>query len=194
MTVITCQLHHLLCCLTTIAFHRFACAQTWKCFADVIVGISVVVLVVIFCLQRLGSSRIGFLYSPVLVTWFLVNATIGVYNIVKWQPDIFKAVSPSYAVRYFQSGSRGAWLSLGGCVLCITGSEAMFADMGHFSHKSILVNSLLVPACMSGGMDACVHVIGVLCMTVTVSVFADVYPLLHSLTQACLFFCCPHLS
>jgi len=108
------------------------------------VGISVAVLFVIFCLQRLGSSRIGFLYSPVLITWFLVNATIGVYNIVKWQPDIFKAVSPSYAVRYFQSGSRGAWLSLGGCVLCITGSEAMFADMGHFSHKSILVRSLLV--------------------------------------------------
>jgi len=53
-------------------------------------------------------------------------------------------VSPSYAVRYFQSGSRGAWLSLGGCVLCITGSEAMFADMGHFSHKSILVRSLLI--------------------------------------------------
>jgi len=112
--------------------------------ADVIVGISVAVLFVIFCLQRLGSSRIGFLYSPVLITWFLVNATIGVYNIVKWQPDIFKAVSPSYAVRYFQSGSRGAWLSLGGCVLCITGSEAMFADMGHFSHKSILVRSLLI--------------------------------------------------
>lgn len=109
-----------------------------------IVGISVAVIVVIFCLQRLGSSRIGILYSPVLITWFLVNATIGVYNIIKWQPDIFKAVSPSYAVRYFQSGSRGAWLSLGGCVLCITGSEAMFADMGHFSHKSILVRSLLI--------------------------------------------------
>ncbi|DBA78607.1 hypothetical protein WJX77_006388 [Trebouxia sp. C0004] len=109
---------------------------------DVVVGISVAVIVVIFCLQRLGSSRIGFLYSPVLITWFLVNATIGVYNIIKWQPDIFKAVSPSYAVRYFQSGSRGAWLSLGGCVLCITGSEAMFADMGHFSHKSILIVAL----------------------------------------------------
>ncbi|DBA78608.1 TPA: Potassium transporter, variant 2 [Trebouxia sp. C0004] len=115
---------------------------TMEWFADVVVGISVAVIVVIFCLQRLGSSRIGFLYSPVLITWFLVNATIGVYNIIKWQPDIFKAVSPSYAVRYFQSGSRGAWLSLGGCVLCITGSEAMFADMGHFSHKSILIVAL----------------------------------------------------
>ena len=116
---------------------------TWRlpcpCCADVIVGISVAVIVVVFCLQRLGSSRIGFLYSPILITWFLVNATIGVYNIIKWQPDVFKAISPHYAVRYFQSGSKGAWLSLGGCVLCITGSEAMFADMGHFSHKSILV-------------------------------------------------------
>lgn len=111
--------------------------------ADVIVGISVAVVIFVFCLQRLGSSKIGFLYSPILITWFLVNGAVGVYNIAKWQPDVFKAVSPSYAVRYFQSGSRRAWLSLGGCVLCITGSEAMFADMGHFSHKSILVSCLV---------------------------------------------------
>ncbi len=96
--------------------------------ADAIVGISVAVIVVIFSLQRLGSSRTGFLYSPILITWFLVNAAIGIYNIAKWQPDVFKAVSPSYALRYFQSGSRGAWLSLGGCVLCITGSQATFAS------------------------------------------------------------------
>ena len=193
------------------------CTKTWKQPADVIVGISVAVLLVIFCLQRLGSSRIGFLYSPILITWFLVNATIGVYNIVKWQPDVFKAVSPSYAVRYFQSGSRGAWLSLGGCVLCITGSEAMFADMGHFSHKSILVRFLLIRfqgqyTCrdmhqclhqgalmyvrMKSGRSVCVHGVHALDMPVTVNIFADECPLLHSflLTLACLSFCLSHPS
>lgn len=111
--------------------------------ADAIIGISAAVVVVLFSFQWLGSSRIGFLYSPVLITWHVLNGAIGIYNIAKWQPDVFKAVSPSYAVRYFQAGSYGAWLSLGGCVLCITGSEAMFADMGHFSHKAILVGAYL---------------------------------------------------
>ena len=58
--------------------------------ADVVVGISAAVIVMVFCLQGLGSRRIGFLYSPILILWFLVNASIGVYNIVKWQPDVFK--------------------------------------------------------------------------------------------------------
>ena len=124
-----------------------------------IVGISVAVIVFVFCLQRLGSSKIGFLYSPILITWFLVNGAVGIYNIAKWQPDVFKAVSPSYAVKYFQSGSRRAWLSLGGCVLCITGSEAMFADMGHFSHKSILVSCLAVAVAVSVPVAVCLRLL-----------------------------------
>lgn len=58
--------------------------------ADVVVGISAAVIVLVFCLQRLGSRRIGFLYSPILILWFVVNASIGIFNIIKWQPDVFK--------------------------------------------------------------------------------------------------------
>lgn len=54
-------------------------------------------------------------------------------------PDVFKAISPHYAFSFLVDGGRASWISLGGVILCISGSEAMFADMGHFSHKAITV-------------------------------------------------------
>ena len=55
-------------------------------------------------------------------------------------PDVFKAISPHYAVRYFFSAGQASWVSLNGILLCVSGSEALFADMGHFSHCAITVS------------------------------------------------------
>lgn len=57
-------------------------------------------------------------------------------------PDVFKAISPHYAFKYFLSSGRASWVSLTGVVLCISGSEATYADMGHFSHRAITVRFL----------------------------------------------------
>ena len=57
-------------------------------------------------------------------------------------PDVFKAISPHYAFRYFFSAGQASWVSLNGILLCVSGSEALFADMGHFSHMAITVSVL----------------------------------------------------
>lgn len=75
------------------------------------------------------------LYTQFIKAPFLVK--------YRYMPDVFKAVSPHYAFRYFLSSGRASWVSLTGIVLCISGSEATYADMGHFSHRAITVRYLL---------------------------------------------------
>ncbi|BDA48595.1 Potassium transporter 23 [Coccomyxa sp. Obi] len=108
---------------------------------DAMAGISCAILLALFSIQRFGTSRLGMVFSPVLLLWFLVNAAIGVYNIARHMPDVFKAISPHYAFMYFLSSGRASWVSLTGIVLCISGSEATYADMGHFSHRAITIGT-----------------------------------------------------
>ncbi|XP_073526565.1 uncharacterized protein [Phyllobates terribilis] len=100
-------------------------------------AISAVILIALFLLQRFGTSKVSFLFSPIMGLWTLTTPVVGVYNIVKHYPTIFKAISPHYVVHLFSHHGKESWLLLGGTVLCITGSEAMFADLGHFSKPSI---------------------------------------------------------
>ena len=65
-------------------------------------------------------------------------------------PDVFKAVSPHFAFRYFISAGEPSWVSLNGILLCVSGSEALFADMGHFSHRAISVSFLSLLAAEMG--------------------------------------------
>ncbi|RWR95931.1 putative potassium transporter 17 isoform X1 [Cinnamomum micranthum f. kanehirae] len=102
-------------------------------------GLSAVVLVVLFLLQRFGTSRVSFLFSPIMAAWTFTTPMIGIYSIASHYPSIFKALSPRYIFLFFQRNGKEGWLLLGGTVLCITGSEAMFADLGHFNKRSIQI-------------------------------------------------------
>ncbi|WVZ26385.1 hypothetical protein V8G54_004929 [Vigna mungo] len=102
-------------------------------------ALSAVVLIVLFLLQKFGTSRVSFLFSPIMGAWTLSTPIVGVYSIIHHYPSIFKALSPHYIFYFFWRNGKSGWLLLGGTVLCITGSEAMFADLGHFNPKSIQI-------------------------------------------------------
>nr|AAX13997.1 putative high-affinity potassium transporter protein [Phytolacca acinosa] len=97
------------------------------------------ILVLLFALQHYGTHRVGFLFAPIVITWLVCISTIGVYNIVYWNPRVYRALSPYYMYKFLKKTQRGGWMSLGGILLCMTGSEAMFADLGHFSQLSIKI-------------------------------------------------------
>ncbi|KAL2240500.1 potassium transporter 8-like [Sesamum indicum] len=103
------------------------------------VPVACIILLFLFYLQHYGTHRVGFLFAPVVITWLFCISAIGVYNIFHWNPHVYKALSPYYMYKFLKKTQRGGWMSLGGILLCITGSEAMFADLGHFSQLSIKI-------------------------------------------------------
>ncbi|KAK6789014.1 hypothetical protein RDI58_012813 [Solanum bulbocastanum] len=103
------------------------------------VPLTCVILIALFALQHYGTHRVGFLFAPVVIIWLMCISAIGVYNIIKWDRHVYRALSPYYMYTFLKKTQRGGWMSLGGILLCITGSEAMFADLGHFSQLSIQI-------------------------------------------------------
>ncbi|GMH31136.1 hypothetical protein Nepgr_032979 [Nepenthes gracilis] len=103
------------------------------------VPVACLILIGLFALQHFGTHRVGFLFAPVVMTWLFCISAIGLYNIIHWNPHVYQALSPYYMYKFLKKTRRGGWMSLGGILLCITGSEAMFADLGHFSQLSIKV-------------------------------------------------------
>ncbi|XP_008346085.2 probable potassium transporter 13 isoform X1 [Malus sylvestris] len=99
--------------------------------------IACIILVGLFALQHFGTHKVGFLFAPIMLTWLLCICGVGIYNIFRWNPGVIRALSPYYIYNFFKITGRVGWSSLGGIVLCITGTEAMFADLGHFSKLSI---------------------------------------------------------
>ncbi|CAJ1931483.1 unnamed protein product [Sphenostylis stenocarpa] len=110
-----------------------------KMHAYVEVPASCIILIGLFALQHYGTHRVGFLFAPVIILWLFCISTIGIYNIFYWNPHVYKALSPYYAFHLLMKTQKGGWMALGGILLCITGSEAMFADLGHFSQLSIKI-------------------------------------------------------
>ncbi|XP_077230055.1 putative potassium transporter 17 [Tasmannia lanceolata] len=106
---------------------------------SVVEALSAVVLIVMFLLQRFGTSRVSFLFSPIMAAWTVTTPMIGIYSIVRNYPGIFKSISPHYIVRFFLQNGKEGWILLSGTVLCITGAEAMFADLGHFNKRAIQI-------------------------------------------------------
>ncbi|XP_019192224.1 PREDICTED: potassium transporter 2-like isoform X2 [Ipomoea nil] len=104
-----------------------------------VIPITCVILVCLFALQHYGTHRIGFAFAPVVLAWLLCISALGLYNIFHWNPHIYKALSPYYMVKFLKKTRQRGWMSLGGILLCITGSEAMFADLGHFSYAAIQI-------------------------------------------------------
>ena len=112
-----------------------------------VVPITVVVMIFLFLLQRYGTDRVGRLFGPVMVVWFVVIALLGLQMIVR-HPQVLLALNPWYGVKFFYSHGLQAFIALGGVVLALTGAEALYADMGHFGKKPIRVAwfSFVLPA------------------------------------------------
>uniref|UniRef100_A0A7N0TEU4 Potassium transporter n=1 Tax=Kalanchoe fedtschenkoi TaxID=63787 RepID=A0A7N0TEU4_KALFE len=107
--------------------------------ADAVVIVSIVILAGLFSIQQFGTSKVGFSFAPALALWFFSLGSIGIYNLVKYDLSVLRAFNPVYIYLFFSHNSLKAWSALGGCVLCITGAEAMFADLGHFTVLSIQI-------------------------------------------------------
>ncbi|MBU1228807.1 MAG: KUP/HAK/KT family potassium transporter [Proteobacteria bacterium] len=105
------------------------------------------VLVALFMMQKHGTDKIGKVFGPVMILWFSTLAVLGLVAIFK-NPEILKAVNPYYAVRFFAENHFHGMVVLGSVVLCITGGEALYADMGHFGRVPIRLSwyGLVLPA------------------------------------------------
>jgi KUP system potassium uptake protein len=101
-----------------------------------VVPLTLAILLGLFLVQRRGTDTIGKAFGPVMLVWFLVLAVLGSMAILRY-PSVLQSVSPLWAVRLFQDDPTRAFLTLGGVVLCITGGEALYADMGHFGRQPI---------------------------------------------------------
>ncbi|CAI0463739.1 unnamed protein product [Linum tenue] len=115
---------------------------------EAVIGISVAILVAIFSVQRFGTDKVGLSFAPIILIWFAFIGGIGVYNLFKYDVGVLRAFNPKYIVDYFSGNGKEAWISLGGIVLCITGTEAMFADLGHFNVRAVQISfsGLVFPA------------------------------------------------
>ena len=108
-----------------------------------VVPITVIVLVALYAVQSKGTTGIGRWFGPVMLIWFAVLAVLGVINIIK-APEILAALNPMHAISFFVRNKLIAFIALGAVVLAFTGTEALYADMGHFGAKPIRIAWSLV--------------------------------------------------
>ncbi|XP_072070034.1 potassium transporter 11-like isoform X3 [Arachis hypogaea] len=116
---------------------------------EVVVLVSVAIIVGLFSLQHYGTDRVGWLFAPIVLLWLLLIGAIGIYNILNYDRSVLRAFSPVYIYRYLKRGRREDWTSLGGIMLSITGTEALFADLAHFPVSSVQIAfTVLVFPCL----------------------------------------------
>jgi KUP system potassium uptake protein len=102
----------------------------------VVVGVSVAILFTLFVAQRRGTGGVGMIFGPIMLVWFLTIGSLGAYWIVQ-NPGVLWAIDPRHAASFFLTHHMTGFWVLGSVVLCITGGEALYADMGHFGRKPI---------------------------------------------------------
>ncbi|WVZ08690.1 hypothetical protein V8G54_022036 [Vigna mungo] len=126
-----------------------------------LVLLACVILVGLFALQHCGTHKVAFMFAPIVIIWLVSIFSVGLYNTIHWNPQIVRAISPYYIIKFFSKTGKEGWVSLGGILLCITdaetfktqmlefanclpysfapspGTEAMYADLGHFTASSI---------------------------------------------------------
>ena len=116
-------------------------------FTKYVVPITLVILLALFMVQKHGTGGIGRFFGPITLLWFLAIGVLGVLQIVE-NPVILKALSPYYALKFIFDNPGITFVVLGAIVLCVTGAEALYADMGHFGVKPIRLAwfSVVMPA------------------------------------------------
>jgi KUP system potassium uptake protein len=117
--------------------------------AGAVVPITVVIIVILFLVQRRGTAAVGRVFGPVMIVWFVAIAACGITGIAT-NPRILKALSPTYALGFLVGHFGIAFFALAAVVLAVTGAEALYADMGHFGRPAITRAWLILvfPACV----------------------------------------------
>ena len=112
--------------------------------AAYVLPISVLILLALFVIQPQGTARIGRAFGPIMLVWFLTIGLLGLWGVAQ-HPSVLLAINPAYGLSYLFSHGVAGFLVLGGVFLCVTGAEALYADMGHFGARPIrLAWSVLV--------------------------------------------------
>ena len=101
-----------------------------------VVPVTLIIVVALFSVQRNGTARMGAMFGPIMLVWFATLAALGLYQIAQ-APGVLYALNPWHTVVFFRDNGAHAFLALGGVVLCLTGAEALYADMGHFGKRPI---------------------------------------------------------
>jgi KUP system potassium uptake protein len=104
--------------------------------AHLVVPITVLILFALFMIQRFGTARVGATFGPIMLVWFVTIGVLGFQSIAE-TPSVLSAINPWYALQFFRNHGLAGFLTLGAVVLCITGCEALYADMGHFGKRPI---------------------------------------------------------
>ena len=114
---------------------------------EVVIPTTLIVLTGLFSVQRFGTGGIGRFFGPVTLVWFIVLTALGLPHIIG-NPGVLVALNPAYAVAFFATQPLVAFIGLGAVVLCVTGGEALYADMGHFGKLPIRIAwySMVMPA------------------------------------------------
>src|SRR3546814_7492248 len=112
-------------------------------FKSYVVPLTVAVLVVLYMVQRRGTAGIGRWFGPIVLLWFTALGLMGIVNIIA-NPSILAALNPLYAISFLAQNGWLAFVALGAVVLAFTGAEALYADMGPFGRKPILLAWFLV--------------------------------------------------
>ncbi|KAK0624841.1 potassium transporter-domain-containing protein [Bombardia bombarda] len=102
-----------------------------------VIGVACAILVLLFAIQPLGTTKLATTFAPIVILWLGFNAAFGIYNLVYFDWSVLKAFSPYYAFRFFSEQQTHGWRMLGGILLAFTGVEALFADLGAFSLHAI---------------------------------------------------------
>jgi KUP system potassium uptake protein len=112
-----------------------------------VVPIAITILIGLFAVQHLGTARVGTMFGPVMITWFVTLGVLGANQVVR-DPTVLVALNPAYAWQFAADRPGVAFLALGGVFLVVTGAEALYADLGHFGRRPIQLGwfTVVLPA------------------------------------------------
>ncbi len=113
--------------------------------AAYVIPIALVLLIGLFVIQRFGTHRVGTVFGPIMVVWFVIIGVLGLMSVLQ-TPGVIASVLPTYAIGYIVSDPLTAFLALGSVVLCVTGAEALYADMGQFGRRPIRLSWFAIAA------------------------------------------------
>jgi KUP system potassium uptake protein len=107
-------------------------------FDPYVVPITLVILAVLFAVQRLGTGKVAAVFGPVMAVWFLCLGVAGLYHLIE-DPSVLLAINPYYAIAYLVGTPEGAFVTVGAVFLAVTGAEALYVDLGHFGRRPIVL-------------------------------------------------------
>jgi KUP system potassium uptake protein len=119
-----------------------ALEHTFVAGSDLVVGVVLFIIIMLFIFQRFGTKVVGGAFGPVMLVWFTMLAVLGINQIIHY-PQIFKALSPVYGMKLLFLHPKGFWL-LGAVFLCTTGAEALYSDLGHCGRRNIQFSWIFV--------------------------------------------------